>query len=183
MTQDDREWDQHHREVRHRLSWTGLVANGALIIAIVGGGAQADDFLQVLHSMALPLTVFGAGAALGLIGEEIALKADIEWKRGSAWWEDPEGPAKEVARLNKRVRELLATGALQQPSPELLQEFKGIVARTAELSPVIQVNGERTRGMVKRSITLSRVAAPFRWGSLALCAAGFATMLGMAMQT
>ncbi len=175
MPLDDREWDQHHREVRHRLSWTGLIANGAAIVAILGGAAQSDMFLTVVYTMTPPLALFGVGAAAGLIAEEISLKADIEWKQGSAWWENDEGPAKEITRISERLREMQADHSIEKTenAPEVLR----LTSRAKDLIPRAQDQGPKATARVRKSIKLNRQAAIVRWLSLGLCAGGFVAVL------
>jgi hypothetical protein len=178
MPVDDREWDQHHREVRHRLSWTGLVSNGAAIVAMVGGAAQSDKFLAIVYIMTVPLALFGLGAASGLVAEEISLKADIEWKRGTAWWENEDGPAKESVRINKRLIEMQDDGSILKPenAPEVLN----LTSRGKEAAQQAQEEGPKSIRRVRLSVRLNRGAAVVRWLSLSLCGIGFAAMLATA---
>ena len=178
MAIDDREWDQHHREVRHRLSWTGLVANGAAIVAIIGGAAQSDAFFSAVYVMTVPLTLFGLGAAAGLIAEEISLKADIEWKQGSAWWEDEAGPAKESVRINRRLLEMQADGSLHLLA--LAAEVRALASRAKEVADHAIKEGPKATDRVRLSMKLNRRAAILRAVSLGLSAVGFAAILVIA---
>jgi len=173
MATDDSEWDQHHRVVRDRLNWTAVISNAALIVAIVGGAMQSSDASAVLKTFASSLVLFGVGAGIGLLGAELALFADIEWKRGTAWWEDPEGPAKELAALHARAHEI--------SSPQLLvenfEEMKRIAARVQDLVPLAEKGGAESRAKVVRSIRLNRFATAGRLGSMVLCAGGFVWLI------
>ena len=176
MATDDREWDQHHRSVRHRLGWAPLLANGGLIVAIVSGAAQTSNPQAGLHYFAAPLVFYGVGAAFGLVGEQLALRGDEEWKRGTAWWEDPEGPFRRLQRDIDRVAEL-------QAQPKTPENLRAIRALASEMKPLIEVTGRvgpTTISQVTKSGRLKRWASGIRWSSLVACTLGFAAMVASA---
>lgn len=173
MPVDDREWDQHHRVVRDRLNWTAVLANGALIVAIVGGAMQASDPVKVLGGFSLSLFLFGLGAGAGLASAELALSGDQEWKRGTAWWEDPDGLAKKLAAMNARMIELHVAGTLVENAAEV----KALAAKVGTLGEAAQAEGRASIERVRRSQRLNRAAQAMRVASMLLCAAGFGWFL------
>lgn len=174
MPVNDHEWDQHHREASRRLGWAPLLANGAVILAVIGGAASGDQIYETIASATLPLIIFGIGAAAGLASEEFALRADIEWKRGTAWWEDDDGPTKRLYRLVPEINELEA----REPRSQEIKD--SLLARLAEakvLAARAQTEGPPTLQKVRLSRRLNKIATALRVASMLCCGLGVLALL------
>lgn len=169
----DQEWDQHHREVRHRLSWAPLLANGVLIVTVLSGALGSDDPSAMVRQTIAPLFLFGLGASVGFLAEELALKGDIEWKYGTAWWENENGPAKRLMPLPAKINALAEKSRTAEEDLELYR----LLDEGSTLSAEAMRDGPAATDRVKKSLRLTKAAFWCRCGSLAHCSVGFIALL------
>jgi hypothetical protein len=117
---------------------------------------------------------FGAGVAAGLISEELALRGDVEWKRGTSWWEDEDCPAKRMHKLAPQFNELAASEPMTR---EVADQARGLIAEAKRLSERAAKEGRPTIAKVRRSTPRNGAAAGLRRASLLGCGLGVGALL------